>query len=83
MLHPSTVTHILPRAFVDYRVERKKQGRSEVVAMPSKQYTLELTNTTVGELDVERSRVTGLAVGFTELVLNDKSLLLYKLCTSA
>ena len=42
--------------------------------MPSEQYTLELTNTTVGRLDRRRSRVTGLVVGGTEIVLQDKSI---------
>ena len=43
--------------------------------MPSEQYTLELTNKTVGTLNRQRSRVTGLVVGDTEIVLQDKSIL--------
>ena len=42
--------------------------------MPSDQYSLELTNTTVGSLDTQRSNVTGLVVGDTEVVLQDKSI---------
>ena len=34
--------------------------------MPLKQYSMELTNTTVGRLHPQRSRVTGLVVGCTE-----------------
>ena len=73
MLQPYSDVYILPLSFVDYHVERRKQGRTEVVPMPSDQYTLELTNTTVGRLDRRRSRVTGLVIGDTELVLQDKS----------
>lgn len=74
MLQPCSDVYILPLSFVDYRVERRKQGRTEVVPMPSDQYTLELTNTTVGRLDRRRSRVTGLVIGDTEIVLQDKSM---------
>ena len=74
MLQPCSDVYILPLSFVDYRVERRKQGRTEVVPMPSEQYTLELTNTTVGRLDRQRSRVTGLVIGDTEIVLQDKSM---------
>ena len=75
MLQPSVDVYILPLSFVDYQVERRKRGKSEVVPMPSDQYTLELTNYTVGELDTQKSRVTGLVVGYTEAVLQDKSIL--------
>ena len=74
MLQPCSDVYILPLSFVDYRVERRKQGRTEVVPMPSDQYTLELTNTTVGRLDRRRSRVIGLVIGDTEIVLQDKSM---------
>lgn len=50
------------------------QGKTEVVAMPSEQYSLELTNTTVASLDVQTSNVTGLVIGDTEIVLQDKSI---------
>ena len=49
------------------------QGKTEVVAMPSEQYSLELTNTTVASLDHSTSIVTGLVIGDTEIVLQDKS----------
>ena len=74
MLQPCSDVYILPLSFVDYLVVRRKQGRTEVVPMPSEQYTLELTNTTVGELDRRRSRVTGLVIGDMEIVLQDKSM---------
>ena len=51
------------------------QGKTEVVVMPSDQYSLELTNTTVASLDTPSSNVTGLVVGDTEVVLQDKSIL--------
>ena len=51
------------------------QGKTEVVGMPSDQYSLELTNTTVASLDTPSSNVTGLVVGDTEVVLQDKSIL--------
>ena len=44
-----------------------------VVVMPSEQYTLELLNTTVASLDRAKSRVTGMIIGSTEIVLHDKS----------
>ena len=75
MLQPSMDVYILPLSFIDYQVERRKHGRSEVITMPSEQYSLELTNTTVGELNSQRSRVTGLVVGYTEIVLQDISIL--------
>ena len=75
MLQPSMDVYILPLSFVDYQVERRKHGRSEFITMPSEQYSLELTNTTVGRLDSKRSRVTGLVVGYTEVVLQDISIL--------
>ncbi len=52
----------------------------EVMAMPSEQYSLELTNTTVGRLHPQRSRVTGLVVGYTEAVLQDISILILCVC---
>ena len=78
MLQPSMDVYILPLSFIDYRIERRKHGRSEVITMPSEQYSLELTNTTVGELNLQRSRVTGLVVGYTEIVLQDISILLQR-----
>ena len=74
MLQPSADAYILVQSFLDYHVERKKYGKIEVVPMPSDQYTLELTNLTVGRLDRKRSRVTGLVVGDTEVVLQDRSI---------
>ncbi len=59
MLRPAMDVYILPLSFVDYQVERRKHGRSEFITMPTEQYSLELTNTTVGKLDCERSKVTG------------------------
>ncbi len=80
MLQPFMDVYILPLSFVEYRVERRKHGRSEVIAMPSEQYSLELTNTTVGRLHPQRSRVTGLVVGYTEAVLQDISILILCVC---
>ena len=42
--------------------------------MPSDQYNLVLTNTTVAKLNRLKSRVTGMVIGDTEIVLNDKSM---------
>ena len=89
MLQPAVDVYILPHCMVHYTVERKKQvsglcgshslspcmqGKTEVVAMPSYQYSLELTNTTVASLDTPSSNVTGLVIGDTEVVLQDKSI---------
>ncbi|XP_064384504.1 nuclear pore membrane glycoprotein 210-like [Halichondria panicea] len=77
MLQPSmdicTICHVL--SFVEYRVERRKHGRSEVITIPSQQYSLELTNTTVQRLHPQRSRVTELVVGYTEAILQDINML--------
>ena len=75
MLQPCVDVYILPLSFVDYRVERRRHGHVEVVPLPSDQHSLQLTNQTVAELDTQKSRVTGLVIGFTEVVLQDKSIL--------
>ena len=80
MLQPAADAYIMVFSFLDYHVERKKYGKIEVVPMPSDQYRLELTNVTVGRLDHQRSRVTGLLVGDTEVVLQDRSILCVCLC---
>ena len=77
MLQPCVDVYILPLSFVDYRVERRKHGHVETVPLPSDQHSLQLTNTSVAELNARRSRVTGLVLGFTEVVLQDKSILSY------
>ena len=41
--------------------------------MPSDQYSLELTNETVAVLDRKISRVTGMTIGDTTILLLDKS----------
>ena len=48
---------------------------STVVPMPSNQYYFELTNETVGRLDRTSSQVTALNIGYTSLVVEDKSIL--------
>ncbi len=75
MLQPCTDVYILRLSFVDYRVERRRHGRVEQVPLPSDQHSLQLTNETVAELDSQKSRVTGVIIGFTEVVLQDKSIL--------
>ncbi len=73
MLQPSMDVYILPLSFVEYRVERRKHGRSEVIAMPSEQYSL-------GETPPTEVKVTGLVVGYTEAVLHDISILILCVC---
>ena len=46
-----------------------------VVAMPSDQYYFELTNETVARLDHASSQVTALIIGYTSLVVQDRSIL--------
>ena len=75
MLQPCMDVYILPLSFVDYHIERRKHGHSEIVSLPSDQYYLHLSNQTVAELDVPKSRVTGLVLGYAEVVLYDKSIL--------
>ena len=76
MLQPCYDVYILPLSFVDYRVERRRHGKVEQVPVPSDQHSLQLSNETVAELNTHKSRVTGLVIGFTEVVLQDKSILL-------
>jgi len=47
-----------------------------VVPMPSSRYYFELTNETVARLDHTSSQVTALVIGYTNLVVQDKSILL-------
>ena len=47
-----------------------------VIPMPSNQYYFELTNETVGRLDHTSSQVKGLVIGYTQIVVQDKSILL-------
>ena len=44
-----------------------------VVPLPSNQYSLELTDTSIGELVVDKSRVIGIDYGHTELRLLDSN----------
>lgn len=46
-----------------------------VVTMPSDQYYFELTNETVARLDHNSSDVTALNIGYTSLVVQDRSIL--------
>ena len=46
-----------------------------VVAVPSSQFEFELSNTTVGQLDVKKSSVLGINIGYTRVTLVDKRIL--------
>jgi len=48
---------------------------SLVVAVPSSQFEFELSNTTVGQLDVKKSSVLGINIGYTRVTLVDKRIL--------
>ena len=43
--------------------------------MPSSQFEFELSNTTVAQLDVKKSSVLGINIGYTRVTLVDKSIL--------
>ena len=43
--------------------------------MPSSQFEFELSNTTVAQLDVKKSSVLGVNIGYTRVTLVDKSIL--------
>ena len=75
MLYPSIDVYILPLSFVDYLIHRRKHGKTEVVPLPSDQYSLSISDPTVAELDPALSRVTGLVIGYTEVVVEDQSIL--------
>ena len=46
-----------------------------VVPMPSSQFEFKLCNTTVAQLDVKKSSVLGVNIGYTKVTLVDKSIL--------
>ena len=48
---------------------------SVAVAVPSSQFEFELSNTTVAQLDVKKSSVLGINIGYTRVTLVDKSIL--------
>ncbi len=48
-----------------------------VVSMPSSLFEFKLSNTTVAQLDVRKSSVLGVNIGYTRVTLVDKSILLY------
>jgi len=43
--------------------------------VPSSQFEFELSNTTVAQLDVKKSSVLGINIGYTRVTLVDKSIL--------
>ncbi|XP_014675942.1 PREDICTED: nuclear pore membrane glycoprotein 210-like [Priapulus caudatus] len=74
MLNPAHDVYLLQHTSVAYRVELIKQGRAHEISMPSQQYYLELTDTSIGSLEVDTSTVTGLKYGNTEIVLKDRNI---------
>ena len=46
-----------------------------VVPMPSPQFEFKLSNTSVAQLDVKKSSVLGVELGYTKVTLVDKSIL--------
>ncbi|XP_022250684.1 nuclear pore membrane glycoprotein 210-like isoform X2 [Limulus polyphemus] len=73
ILNPASV-FLLPHSRVNYRVELIKQGRAHEISMPSDQYYLEVTNTTVAQLNTATSDVTALVEGQTTIVLKDRNI---------
>jgi nuclear pore complex protein Nup210 len=67
MLQPSNEVYILVNSYVDFTVKRRRHGKTTVLPMPYSPYELSLTNTTVGSLNQSTSRVTGLAIGVTNI----------------
>ena len=57
------------------------ENSSAVVPMPSSQFELRLSNTTVGQLDVKQSSVMGIQSGYTKVTLVDKSILQKEKCS--
>ncbi|KAG1690966.1 Nuclear pore membrane glycoprotein 210 [Nymphon striatum] len=72
MLNPAHDVYLLPDCHVQYKVELIKQGRPHEIKMPSDQYYLEVKNSDTVHLDSSRSDVTGLSIGSTTILLNDK-----------
>ncbi|KAG1651503.1 Nuclear pore membrane glycoprotein 210 [Nymphon striatum] len=73
MLNPAHDVYLLPDCHVQYKVELIKQGRPHEIKMPSDQYYLEVKNSDTVHLDSSRSDVTGLSIGSTTILLNDKN----------
>ncbi|XP_071512100.1 nuclear pore membrane glycoprotein 210-like [Diadema antillarum] len=72
-LNPAQDIYILVHAYVKYTVEKIRQGKTTIVPMPSAQYRLALGNTSVASLTESSSTVVGLALGHTQIMLQDRS----------
>ncbi|XP_029186949.2 LOW QUALITY PROTEIN: nuclear pore membrane glycoprotein 210-like [Acropora millepora] len=75
MLKPAHDVYIVVNTSITYSVVRLRQGKVTVVPMPSSQFELRLSNTTVGQLDVKQSSVMGIQSGYTKVTLVDKNML--------
>ncbi|KAM7432559.1 hypothetical protein ABFA07_017053 [Porites harrisoni] len=75
MLVPGHDMYILVNTSITYSVIRLRQGRTAVVPMPSSQFEFKLSNTSVAQLDVKKSSVLGVELGYTKVTLEDKSIL--------
>ncbi|XP_068674449.1 nuclear pore membrane glycoprotein 210-like [Montipora foliosa] len=75
MLKPGCDVYIVINTSITYSVIRLRQGKATVVPMPSSQFEFQLSNTTVGKLDVKQSSVLGIELGYTKVTLVDKNML--------
>ncbi|CAH3168221.1 unnamed protein product [Porites lobata] len=75
MLVPGHDMYILVNTSITYSVIRLRQGRTAVVPMPSSQFEFKLSNTSVAQLDVKKSSVLGVKLGYTKVTLEDKNML--------
>ncbi|XP_015750175.1 PREDICTED: nuclear pore membrane glycoprotein 210-like, partial [Acropora digitifera] len=75
MLKPAHDVYIVVNTSITYSVVRLRQGKVTVVPMPSSQFELRLSNTTVGQLNVKQSSVMGIQSGYTKVTLVDKNML--------
>nr|XP_054758778.1 nuclear pore membrane glycoprotein 210-like isoform X1 [Lytechinus pictus] len=72
-LNPSQDIYILVHAYIYYSVEKIRQGKTTIVTMPSTQYRLALGNASVASLTESNSMVTGLVLGHTQIMLQDRN----------
>uniref|UniRef100_A0A914WHM9 Nuclear pore membrane glycoprotein 210 n=1 Tax=Plectus sambesii TaxID=2011161 RepID=A0A914WHM9_9BILA len=74
MLVPSEDVYIPIHSKIRYGVEMIKQGRTEPISMPSKQYYFKLSDTAICSFNDAESEVVARKIGRTEISLLDRNI---------
>ncbi|KAL5267879.1 hypothetical protein ACHWQZ_G004806 [Mnemiopsis leidyi] len=72
LLNPPYDVWMLPLTQIRYKAERRQHGRKTDIKFPSEQYSLKLSNTTIGEIS-DDTTVTSLMLGDSDVILVDKN----------